>query len=552
MKSMIAVVLLIAGLQGLPPLVGPLIPDSTGIVTGIVRRAGTGQPLADATVVVVTSIESIDQAMTRATLTDSNGRFSVKGVVPGLYIVVVQCEGYFSLSNQIPAPVRATRDVGVNEGQQTDSGIFELTPGATITGRVVGPDGKPLTASPVQALRASYIRNRLAFTPVKIGATDDLGEYRLYWLPPGQYYIRAQYRSNSAEERYDHVYFPGISEEDAAPHLTVNAGAELGGIDLRVPVKPVTGFRVSGQILRSTQDQSGTRVDSVYVVPRDRRVVLASDDSDLFQNVAADNSSGRFEIRNVPPGEYNLYPVVRESDGDLRTVAVPVDVVNKDTNQLTAPLAQAVDIRGRVTLDGNKPRDRFAKDSILLTALEVQPVTGVQSAFPINPDPETGEFVASHLPPGRYVLQLASDFRPYDVYVEDVKNGETSVLDAGFTIGSDSKDPLEVTLKSQGGAISGVVLDPSRLRPALYATVVLVPEGARRQNLAFQQQTVTGSGGSFTFRGLTPGDYKVFSWASVTSGAWGNPAFLEKFEDRGVVVHVAAGIERNVQVVVIP
>src|SRR5262245_43043917 len=315
MKSMIAAVLLVAGLQGLPPLVGPLIPDSTGTVTGIVRRAGTGQPLVDATVVVVTSIDSIDQAMARATLTDYNGKFSVKGVVPGHHIVVVQSEGYFSLSNEIPAPVRATRDISVNEGQQTDSGTFELIPGATISGRIVGPDGKHLVAVPVQALRASYIRNCLAYTPVKIAATDDLGEYRLFWLPPGQYYIRAQYRSNSGEERYERVYFPGISEEDAAPHLTVNAGAELGGIDLRIPVKPVTGFKVSGKILQAAQDQSEIRVDSVYVVPRDRRVILTGDASDLFQNLAADRSDGQFEIRNVSPGEYNLYAVIRDSEG---------------------------------------------------------------------------------------------------------------------------------------------------------------------------------------------------------------------------------------------
>jgi hypothetical protein len=326
----------------------------------------------------------------------------------------------------------------------------------------------------------------------------------------------------------------------------------LGGIDLRVPLKPVTGFRVSGQILGAMPDLIETRVNSVYAIPRDRHVILAGDGADLFQNVAADSSSGRFEIRNVPPGEYDLYPVVRDSDGYSRTIAMPVDVVNKDIDKLTASLAEGVDIRGRITLDGSKPLDRFSKNSILLTALEVQPIPGVQSTFPINPDPKTGEFLASHLPPGKYVLQLASEFRPYDVFVEDVKQGENGVLDDGFSIGSDSKDPLEVTLKSQGGAISGVVLDPSRLRPALYATVVLVPEGARRQNPAFQRQTVTGSGGSFTFRGLTPGDYKLFAWESVVAGAWGNSAFLEKFEDRGEIVHVAAGIERTAQVVVIP
>ena len=88
--------ILFAGIQGLPPLVGPLIPDSTGVVTGIVRRADTGQPIPEAQVVLASPAESVDQAMTRATLTDPNGKFTIKGVMPGQYVVITQSEGHFA------------------------------------------------------------------------------------------------------------------------------------------------------------------------------------------------------------------------------------------------------------------------------------------------------------------------------------------------------------------------------------------------------------------------------------------------------------------------
>ena len=152
--------------------------------------------------------------------------------------------------------------------------------------------------------------------------------------------------------------------------------------------------------------------------------------------------------------------------------------------------------------------------------------------------------------PGRYVLQLAA-FRAPDIYVADARIGQDSVFDSGFTIGGKSRESLEVVMKSQGGIVSGKVLDSSRLRPALYSTVVLVPESSRRQNFALYRQTISANG-SFTFTGVPPGDYKLFAWGSAIPGAWENKLFLQRFETRGVAISVATGSEKNAQLTVIP
>jgi hypothetical protein len=175
---------------------------------------------------------------------------------------------------------------------------------------------------------------------------------------------------------------------------------------------------------------------------------------------------------------------------------------------------------------------------------------GIEKVFPINPDPETGEFILRHLPPGKYGFESAS-FRLPDIYIADIKMGQDAIFDRGFIAGSESREPLEVTLKSQGGAVSGVVFDASRLRPQLYSTVVLVPDAARRQNFTLYKHAISANG-NFTFTGVPPGDYKVFAWRSVVPGAWENAPFLQKFEDRGMSVTVAAGVEKNVQLTVIP
>jgi protocatechuate 3,4-dioxygenase beta subunit len=547
MKWSLAVGLLLLGLQGLPPLVGPLIPDTGGVVTGVVRRADSGSPIPEAQVAVVGETESIDRAMTRATLTDVNGRFTIKDVAPGTYTVFVQAEGYFGATAEADAVARTSKSVRASEAQQADVGVLKLVAGAVISGRISDADGQPVTGATVEALKASYVRDRLAFTPVKSTKTDDLGDYRMFWLPPGAYYIRAAYRSRAdgGSDRYARVFFPRIMEEDAAPPVLVRSGAEMSGVDVRVPVTPVTGVTISGEVRGGSDDD--LRVSSIYVVPRDRRVLLVGDDVDMFENHAVDMSRGRFEIRNVPPGEYNLFPQVRDRE-QARTVPIPVDIDKRDLANISATLEPTFDLTGSVTLDGDANGREVLKDSLQLVGLEWMPGIG---PFAANLS-DSGEFTAFQLPAGKYELRLASAFKSSDTYISDLKRGDTSVFDSGLTVGGKNSEPLEVMLKSKGGRISGTVSDITRLHPFPYATVVLIPERTRRQNLALYKQTLSAEDGTFTFTGILPGDYKLFAWASLTPGAWQNGIFRQRFEDRGVEVTVLERIEKRIDLSVIP
>jgi protocatechuate 3,4-dioxygenase beta subunit len=549
MKSLLAAALLIVRFQGLPPLVGPLVPDSGGSITGVVRRADSGQPIPEAHVAVVAEGQAVDQAPASPIITDVNGRFTIRSIQPGAYTVVVQAEGYFGATGEVDgSATRTARTVQIAEGQQSDVGVLKMVAGSTISGRISGTDGHPVAGATVEALRASYIRGRLAFTPVKSVKTDDLGEYRLFWLPPGAYYVRGVFRSNAdaGRERYARVFFPGIPEEDAAPPILVRSAAEMSGIDIRIPVTPITGVTISGQVTAEEPD-ADMRVTSIHVVPRDRRVLLVDDTVDKFENLAPDTSLGRFEIRNVPPGEYNMVLVTRYR-GRIRPVSVPMDVDNRDTNIVTT-LRPAFDLSGRVTLDTDSPGAAVLKDSIQLVPTEAMP--GMDS-FAISPNPQTGEFTVPALPVGKYAIQLGSPFRSPDTYLANVKRGDDAVFDSGLTIGGNLREPLEVMLKSRGGILSGVVTDPTRLRPFAYATVVLVPEKTRRQNFALYKHALAGEDGSFVFTGIPPGDYKLFAWASITAGAWENAIFLQRFEPRATDVSVVDDTPKRVELTVIP
>src|SRR4051812_22778854 len=86
--------LLFFAAQGLPPLT-PLNVDNTAQVSGIVRRADTGNPIPDAQVALMKNSETSADAMMHGAVTNANGRFIIKDVAAGDYQVIAQAEGHF-------------------------------------------------------------------------------------------------------------------------------------------------------------------------------------------------------------------------------------------------------------------------------------------------------------------------------------------------------------------------------------------------------------------------------------------------------------------------
>jgi hypothetical protein len=536
-------------LQGLPPLLGPLIPDSGGRVTGILRRTDTRQPIPSGQVAVAVVGTSLEAAMTRAVVTDRDGRFIVKGLEPGLYTVMAQAEGYFSPSHDPTSATHARRDVSVFEGQESDIGVIELVPAAAISGRISSSDGSPVIGASVQAWRALYVRGQLVFTVAKTAETNDRGEYRLFWLAAGEYYVASQYRVVGGSARYRRAFFPGILEEDAAPPVAVGAAREISGIDIQVPIMPIAGVTVSGQIAGEPDKLAALRVTSIQLVPRDRRVLLADDRDNTFPNRAVPGGGGRFEITNVPPGEFDLIPMVGDSDSPVRLGRINVSVADRNIENLSVALDSQTELKGRVTLDG-MPADNLKPGSILLMSLDT--FEEKRNSKPLAPDPRTGEFVIPGVAAGRYGFQMSAAARASGLYIADVLRSEASVFNAGFLAGDESPGDLHIQLKSAGGVVSGTVLDVSRIRPFPYAMVALLPERARRGNYTLHLDTISGADGKFMFTGVPPGNYVLLAWQAVIPGAWQNPLFLARFEDRAVSIVVEGGAEKNTQVVVIP
>jgi hypothetical protein len=74
-----------------------------------------------------------------------------------------------------------------------------------------------------------------------------------------------------------------------------------------------------------------------------------------------------------------------------------------------------------------------------------------------------------------------------------------------------------------------------------------------QRNRTFDYRTaVADRSGRYSMTGLAPGDYQIFSWEAIDSGAHYDPDFLKRHETRGTTVRVTESSAQSVDITVIP
>jgi hypothetical protein len=169
--------------------------------------------------------------------------------------------------------------------------------------------------------------------------------------------------------------------------------------------------------------------------------------------------------------------------------------------------------------------------------------------FPTVSVKEDGSFVLRNVGPENYTVSLYG--MPENFYTKSVRLGDQEVLDAGLDLSRGGGGQIEIVLSPSGGQVEGVVLD-AKQQPAGAAHVVLVPEPRRREQTNLYKTGTTDQYGRFTLRGITPGDYKLFAWDDIETGAYQDPDFLKPLENRGESVSIRENSRESAQLKLIP
>ena len=530
-------------------------PAPHGSVNGKVVVSGTAEPIADADIAIVTA-EGVLEATT-----DAAGVFSLANVPAGRQTVVIRADGFFAESTTANAPFTARVEVPVTVTAGTVAVAIpnvSMVRGGTITGKVVDPYGNPMPFVRVQAFRPDAAASNSGVVPDAANrTTDDRGEYRMFFVPPGEYVIRARIENDANRppvpdrggqaEMLVSTMFPSTTDVTQAGKVAVKSGEEIRGVDIAVqmqlvnivppPTRPAGGYRISGLVVDGVQPWVGgaTLWLGSLADPGPPQVV---------GGVIIGGTPGAFEIPSVQPGKYDLFASMPNGAGSPgpggglqawgRTT---VEVVNHDVENLRFVLHPSQDVSGVVKIDG-KPAPEGGTLKIGLsptgTAGRIGNYRGILDRTQ-SPD-AGGKVTIPRAAEGNYqVFIQGAD----NLFVADVRQGDTSILNSGIDVRNATPAPFEILLSSNGGTIEGVVANADK-SPMSRATVLLVPND--RQNMQLIKTAITGADGKYEIRGVRPGEYKVFGGPPNALPAGGITAeLLSNIESRGASISVKAG-----------
>ena len=129
----------------------------------------------------------------KAALTDAEGRFEFRDLPAGRFTLQATKSGFVSVQYGQTRPFESGKPIELADKQGLDNADISMPRGSVIAGRIVDEFGDAIPDVSVTAMRQTWQngRRRLVPSPGRVAQTNDLGQFRIYGLPPGDYYVSA-------------------------------------------------------------------------------------------------------------------------------------------------------------------------------------------------------------------------------------------------------------------------------------------------------------------------------------------------------------------------
>ncbi len=515
-------------------------PTTAGLA-GRVTNEATGDPLHHAKL----TVERIRPAPATFTAeTAGDGTYALTGLAPGTYKITAERMGFLSTAYGAKEPGQPGSPLTI-EAADTAAADLVLTPEGVIAGRVLDAAGDPVYAAQVDAMHMAYVNGhrQLVTAPSanRLSATNDLGEYRIFGLAPGRYYVRIVPRrseslilSPQAISTPDTTtYYASTPTAGDALPLDITAGRTIEGVDIRLARRPAVS--VSGTV-RNLTGAMGTIA-----------IALFPDGLGSASAATSAGPQGGFVIPGVAPGRYwmraNLITQSGAAGNVNASTKLAVDVGSQPIDNLILTLDNGADLTGTVKIElGPDPIRDLAALHLSLDPAEPSPIDH------LFPSPTTqltadGVFALPAVRRDRYRLSFPN--LPPGYYVKSAQAGDLDLLTNPLDLTESAPGPapgaLEIVLSGNPGRVEGTA-------PA-GATLVLVPDPEPRRALASWYHVArTDQNGAFVLPNVPPGPYHLYTFEAIEEGAWMDPEILQPQQDRSIAVEVRESVIQTVAI----
>lgn len=543
-------------LQILPP--GRQAKTGTSRMRGRVAAADTGTAVRRAQVRI-----SGPDIGTKTAMTDTQGRYEFRDLPAGRFTLSVSKAGYVTMQYGQSRPFEQGKSIDLTDGQVMDKADIALPRGSVLAGRIADEFGEPVAEAEVQAMRMQFQNGKRRLTPSgRTGVTNDLGQFRIYGLPPGEYYVSASLRGRESlvvdllgggaggpqgsnqNAGYAATYYPGTPNPGEAQRVAVAVGQELGSVDIQL--QPVRLAKITGTAVGSDGKPMSGAMVMLMPAMRDAMMMMPGGSSRT-------NNEGQFTLNGVTPGEYSLQVqsmggVFASAAGDaMRFVfstsdrpagpagggqqerefgIATVNVAGEDISGMVVVGTRGAKASGTITFDGGAKPEGLT--SIRVTAPSVDVDSMPMPTFGAAQVKDTGAFEVDGLIGGR-IFRAAN--LPKGWFLKRVQYNGEDVTDKGveFKPGEDLNG-IEIELTNRTTSISGAVTN-ARGEALKDYTVVIFPDEQAKWVLPMNRWTSSSrpdQEGRFRISNLPPGTYNVIAVEYVASGEWSDPEWLAR------------------------
>jgi len=509
----------------------PLPKTGTGVIKGRILAADSSIPLRRAKV----SLETGNPLESRGTTTDLDGRYEFTELSAGQYRVSASKGIYVTFDYGQRKPFERGKPIDLAESQVVEKIDIALPRGGVISGVLLDDVGDPAVGVRVTAMRPQYRDGKRGL--VSIGRpveTNDIGQYRLYGLPSGGYFVGAVPSTASAvipllnTPSGAPTYYPGTVSEIEAQRVTVQPAQERTLPDFTlVPSRLV---KVSGTATNST----GGPVQMVMTMSRSQ---MSAGNAMPGMGMGTVKPDGSFQLTNVAPGEYTLMAISNAGSADQEITATPLTVEGEDITGVTVHTTTGFRAAGQIVFDQGMPPTGLAPSGLTLMATPASSfsMTGMMARAAIRDD---WTFEIRGLAGLR--LFRFSQGLPAGWMIQSVFHGQTDITDKPLEVTEDLERVL-IVLTNRPARISGSVVD-ERGKPATGCAVVIFPDDAASgppASTRYLRSLRPADDGKFKTENLPAATYLVVAIESLEPGDENDPELLEQL--RAVATRITLG-----------